>query len=192
MTKKNCSLTLNLQKRGTKSEVRGKTKKRNEEWQTGRKREWEKGWERMMTPLSTSSVVRGRDSAPTSHMEDHPQATHTHTQWQKIPVPVLARLCLFVSTPINSALEAPHHMLPVLNSWAAGLLAAVVWSNFQSVPPQRKRSLTPATRHQQPSPRRRSFTGNPIWGQLVLPTPRRSWSVGLRWDVSVCGCWFPL
>lgn len=31
----------------------------------------------MTTPLTTSFVVRGRDSAPTSHMEDHPPATHT-------------------------------------------------------------------------------------------------------------------
>lgn len=159
---------------------------RREEKESGRKgeREW---WLLSPHPLWSGAVTLL--PPPTWKIIHRP---HTHTQWQKIPVPVLARLCLFVSTPINSALEAPHHMLPVLNSWAAGLLAAVVWSNFQSVPPQRKRSLTPATRHQQPSPRRRSFTGNPIWGQLVLPTPRRSWSVGLRWDVSVCGCWFPL
>lgn len=177
-------------KRGTKSEVRGKTKK---EWRMTDRKKKRVGERVRENDDSSLHILCGQGPWLCSHLPHGRSSTgHTHTQWQKIPVPVLARLCLFVSTPINSALEAPHHMLPVLNSWAAGLLAAVVWSNFQSVPPQRKRSLTPATQHQQPSPRCRSFTGNPIWGQLVLPTPRRSCSISLRWDVSVCGCWFPL
>lgn len=97
------------------------------------------------------------------------------------------RLHLFVSTPINPAVESPRHRLPILNSWAAGLLAAVVWSNFQSVPPQRKRSLTPATQHQQRSPwRHRSYTGS------RLRTACSSGSLrALQWwlemGMSVCG-----
>ncbi len=47
-----------------------------EDGQTESEREWENKLKRMMTALSTSFVVRGRDSAPTSHIEDHPQATH--------------------------------------------------------------------------------------------------------------------
>lgn len=85
---------------------------------------------------------------------------HTHSDRNSLYL-YWARLCLSVPTPINPPPKAPHRTLPLVNSWAIGLLAAMVWRNFQSVPPQRKRILTPATQHQHPSPCR-CFTGNPI------------------------------
>ena len=72
---------------------------------------------RMMTPLSTSFVVRSCDSAPTSHMEDHPQATHTHTHTHthtlrvtENPVPVRGStvfICFHTNKP-RSGSSPPH------------------------------------------------------------------------------------
>ena len=127
---------------------------------TDRKKKWENEWEgeewwllsphplwsgavTLLPPPTWKIILR-----PHTHTHAHTHThTHTHWEWQKIPYLCEALLCLFVSTPINPALVAPHHMLATLNSWAAGLLAAVVLSNFQSGPPQRKRSLTLAIQH---------------------------------------------
>lgn len=116
-----------------------------ERFQTGKKSGWT--GERMISPLFASFAARGPWLC--SHLP-HGTSCTGHTQTQRLSDRKSLYLyqvqrCLFASTPIKPFLAAPHHMLPLLNSWDAELLAAPVPSHFQSVPPQRKRSLTPAS-----------------------------------------------
>lgn len=113
-------------------------------FQTGRKSGWT--GKRIMSLSSHPLRPGGHGSAPTSHTEHGVQATHKlglsdrkSLYLQQVQRP------LFASTPIKAVLAASHHMLPLLNSWDAELLEAPVRSHFQSVPPQRKRSLTPSS-----------------------------------------------
>lgn len=93
--------------------------------------------------------------------------------------------CLFAPTPIKPFLAAPRPMFPLLNSWDAELLAAPVRSHFQSVPPQRKRSLPPSSppTSQKCSQCCHFFTDNPVWGGTPTEDPCE---LGC-----LCRCWFP-
>lgn len=78
--------------------------------QTGRKSERED--ERMMSPLSTSSVSRGAVTLlppPTWNILSRPH-TNSHTQWQKIPVPVAVPpvfICFHTYKTISGS-SSPH------------------------------------------------------------------------------------
>lgn len=117
-----------------------------EEWfKAGRKSGWR--GERMMSPLSTSSVARGPwHCSHLPHGTSCPGHTQTHTVHDRKSLYLYQfHQCLFAFTPIKPFLAASRHMLPLLNSWDADLPASVVQSHFQSVPPQRKSSLTPSS-----------------------------------------------
>lgn len=100
-----------------------------------------------MSPLSTSSVAREPwHCSHLPHGTSCPGHTQTHTVHDRKSLYLYQfHQCLFAFTPIKPFLAASRHMLPLLNSWDADLLASVVQSNFQSVPPQRKSSLTPSS-----------------------------------------------
>lgn len=82
--------------------------------------------------------------SPTWHILSRPH-TNSHSPWQKFPLPVPvspAFICFHTYKTISGSFP-PH--VALLNSWDADLLASVVQSHFQSVPPQRKSSLTPSS-----------------------------------------------
>lgn len=98
--------------------------------------------EQLMTLLPTSTVAWG--SWPCSHMKHHQLATHTQPSVTESLCTCTKLTCAYLWPHLWSQLQQLL-VLPNANSWPAGLLAAVVCSNFQSIPPQRKRSLTLAS-----------------------------------------------
>lgn len=103
-------------KNNSKCIKRKKKNGRQGKWESGRKseREW---WLPSPHPLR----LGGRDFAPTSHMEDHPQATHA--QWQKFPVPVRGSPVFVCSHTYKPASESSSpHAAPCeqLSHWFTG------------------------------------------------------------------------
>lgn len=143
------------------------------DWHKGEeeKNEW-KWWLFCPHPF----VVRCCDCAPTSHVEDHLSTTHTHTF---IHVPEWSSalfICFHTNKPSSDSSSTTRYTLPTAEP--ARLLAVLVWSSFQSAPPQRKRSLTLAAQclslpSHQPFSRHETHPGSLIC------------HIGLRWAVWV-------
>lgn len=150
---------------------------------------WEKEWARGWWILSPHPLCPGGPwlCSHLPHGTSCPGHTQTHTLSDRKSLYLYQFLrCLFAFTPIKPFLAAPHHMLPPLNSWDAELLASTVQSHFQSLPPQRKRSLTPPS----PRPSQKSSQCCHFYrgkrSKAVHPLRARVW---IR--MSVCRCWFP-
>lgn len=80
-------------------------------------------------------VVRGHDSASTSHIENCPEATDSVAENSC----TCARFwCVYFHTNKTSSGRLAT-CNPLWTAELAGLLAAAMWSDFQSVPPQRKK-----------------------------------------------------
>lgn len=159
--------------------------KRKEGRQTEiKRREWENEWEeRWLLSLSTSFVVRGRDSAPTSHPADHPQA-HTHTLSDRKTLYLCEASPVFICFHTNkpgSGNSSPHaarsEQLSRLDYWQQWCGAISSLSHHRGKDhSHRLLSISLFLPISPLSPCR--LTGNPFWMILV---------VVLVWDgVSVC------
>lgn len=117
---------------------------------------------------------------------------HTHSEWQKIPVPVrgsLVLICFHTNKPVSGS-SSPHaarsEQLSPLDYWQQWCGAISSLSHHRG-----KRSLIMATQHlslpsHQPSPRCRRLQGIPSEASLFIRLTWGAWVVVLVWYLAVC------